>query len=64
MCSDFFHHFGNGTSTGSIGKNSQILPSIGKISDIYIKASKNDKHIIICVIVICFLKVNKYGWDA
>ena len=28
--SDFFQHFGNGTSTGSIGKNSLILPSMGK----------------------------------
>ena len=35
--SDFFQHFGNGTSTGSIGKTSLILPSIKKISDIYLK---------------------------
>ena len=40
--SDFFQHFGNGTSTGSIGK-------------IY---RRNGKNIMISVTVICFLKVN------
>ena len=25
--SDFFHHFGNGTNTGSIGKNFVVFPS-------------------------------------
>ena len=29
-CSDFFHLFGNGTHTGSIGKNFVIFPPIGK----------------------------------
>ena len=52
--SDFFQHFGNGTSTGSVGKNSLILPSVGKIGDIYLKTSK----IMISVIVICFQKIN------
>ena len=28
--SDFFHLFGNGTHTGSIGKNSVVFPPIGK----------------------------------
>ena len=56
--SDFFQHFGNGTSTGSIGKNSLNLPSIGKISDIYLKINKNGKNIMISVTVICFLKLN------
>ena len=39
-------HFGNSTSTSSIGKNSLILLSIRKISHIYLKTSKNDKNII------------------
>ena len=56
--SDFFQHFGNGTSTGSIGKNSLNLPSIGKISDIYLKTNKNDKNIMTSVTVIFFLKLN------
>ena len=38
--SDFFQHFGNGTCTGSIGKNSLTLLSIGKISDIYLQTRK------------------------
>ena len=42
--SDFFLHFGNGTSTGSIGKNCLILPSVGKINDIYLKTSENGKN--------------------
>ena len=28
--SDFFHLFGNGTHTGSIGKNRVVFPPIGK----------------------------------
>ena len=28
--SDFFHLFGNGTHTGSIGKNSIVFPPTGK----------------------------------
>ena len=52
--SDFFQHFGNGTSTGSVGKSKLILPSIGKIVELYLKTSKN---IIICVTVFCFKKV-------
>ena len=38
--SDFFQHFVNGTSTDSIGKNSLILPSIGKTSDSSVKMIK------------------------
>ena len=53
--SDFFQHFGNSTSTSSIGKNSLIIPSIGKIGDIYLR---NGKNIMISVTVICFLKIN------
>ena len=44
-----------------LGKNSLIFPSIGKISDIYLKTSKNGKNVMISVTVICFLKVNKIG---
>ena len=40
MDSDFFQHFGNGTGTGSIGKKCLILPSIGKIGDIYLQNGK------------------------
>ena len=39
--SDFFQHFGNGTSSSSIGKNCLILPSVGKIGDIYLQNGKN-----------------------
>ena len=45
----FFQHFGNGTSTGSIGKNSLNLPSIEKIGDIYLRTSKNDKNVMLSV---------------
>ena len=41
----FFQHFGNGTSTGSIGKNSLILPSIVKIR--HLNASKNGKNVMV-----------------
>ena len=31
LCSDFFHHFGNGTCTRSTGKNSVVFPlKLGK----------------------------------
>ena len=54
----FFQHFGNSTSTSSIGKNSLILPLIEKISDIYPKTSKNGKNIMISVSDLLILKVN------
>ena len=38
-------------------ENSLILPSVGKITDIYLKTTKIDEHIMISVTVICFLKV-------
>ena len=54
-CSDFFfYHFGNGTSTGSIGKNSVILPANWENQQHLSSLVTNGTNIVISVTVFFF----------